>query len=187
MNKEQFLVELSIQLKKIPKKEREEILFDYAEYFEHALHRGRSEQDVIDSLGSPKKLAKELMADYHFEKAKTTHSYPSLFRAIYTSIGLGFFNLVFMLGPLIAIVAVIFAMYTVAGTFILTPFLVIINMIWDQSLSQAMFNMFTSFILVGLGILLLVGMNKFSKAFFGWFTRYLESNFKIIKGERKYE
>ena len=41
MNKEQFLRELSNQLRKLPEEERQDILFDYEEHFQFGIEEGK--------------------------------------------------------------------------------------------------------------------------------------------------
>ena len=56
MNKEQFLKELEDLLQDIDATEREEALNYYRDYFEDA--GSEHEQEVIDELGTPEKVAK---------------------------------------------------------------------------------------------------------------------------------
>ncbi|WP_044640978.1 DUF1700 domain-containing protein [Risungbinella massiliensis] len=186
MTKDKFFAELEDQLRKLPKIEQEEILADYEEHFEHGRLKGRTEHEIATGLGSPKKIARELMADYHIGQAKENQSYPSLFRAFYTSIGLGFFNLVFLLGPFIAMLALIFSGYVVSLAFVLTPFASIASFIWVESIAEGFLNLFVTFVLAGLGLLIGVAMKHVSQKFLGWMTRYVQSNLNVIKGESKH-
>ncbi len=73
MNKEQFLRELSNQLRKLPEEERKDILFDYEEHFQFGIEEGKTELEIIKGLGSPKVIAKELLAMYRFDEMKKIH------------------------------------------------------------------------------------------------------------------
>ena len=61
MNKEQFLDELEKLLQDIDSIERDEALNYYRDYFEDA--GSEHEQEVIDELGTPEKLHKQLKRD----------------------------------------------------------------------------------------------------------------------------
>lgn len=185
MTKDKFFAELEDQLQRLPKSEREEILADYEEHFEHGRLKGRTEHEIATGLGSPKKIARELIADYHISQATENQSYPSLFRAFYTSIGLGLFNLVFMLGPFIAMLAVVFSGYVVSLAFVLTPFAGIASLAWEENMATGFLNLFITLVLAGLGLLLGVAMKRVSQKFLGWMTRYVQSNLRVIKGENR--
>ena len=61
MDKKEFLEQLSNSLGSLPKEERDEALLYYEEFFEDA--GTVYEQDVIEELGSPQKLAESIMND----------------------------------------------------------------------------------------------------------------------------
>ncbi|HHX56852.1 MAG TPA: DUF1700 domain-containing protein [Clostridiales bacterium] len=61
MDKKEFLEQLSNSLGSLPKEERDEALLYYEEFFEDA--GTVYEQDVINELGSPQKLAESIMND----------------------------------------------------------------------------------------------------------------------------
>ena len=62
------------------------------------------EEQIAGALGSPSQIAKEILATYHLEKVENTASAGNIMRAAWAVIGLGFFNLVIVLGPFIALV-----------------------------------------------------------------------------------
>ncbi|TCS93087.1 DUF1700 domain-containing protein [Hazenella coriacea] len=183
MNKVEFMNALKQQLQKIPEQERAEILVDYEEHFRHGLENGRTEAEIARSLGSPKEIAKELITDYFLVQAKTKNSFPSLTRAIFASLGLGFLNLVFVLGPFIGLVGVMFSFYAVAVSLLVVPLASLASLIWVSSLPEAIFNLSVGLVCTGLGLLLWIGMNRVTRFVFHWFIRYVESNLKFIKGE----
>ena len=73
MSKEQFLKELSSHLRKLPDEERKDILFDYEEHFQFGIEEEKTESEIIKGLGSPKVIAKELLAMYRFDEMKKIH------------------------------------------------------------------------------------------------------------------
>ena len=103
MNKEQFLKQLNDSLTRLSLEEREDILQDYEEYFEIGMEEGKSEQEISKSLGNPRQISKELMASYHLGQVEQTTSAGNVMRAVWAVIGLGFFNLVIVLGPFVAL------------------------------------------------------------------------------------
>ncbi|MER2000812.1 MAG: DUF1700 domain-containing protein, partial [Lysinibacillus sp.] len=74
MNKQQFLQSLEQHLQALPQEDQQEILRDYHEYFLAAEAEGKTEQQVIESLGSPKQLAKELLANHYVDVMEETPS-----------------------------------------------------------------------------------------------------------------
>ena len=65
MAKNNFLKELSKLLKKLPEEERIDILQDYEDHFAFGLEEGKTEEEIVKSLGSPSQIAKEILANYH--------------------------------------------------------------------------------------------------------------------------
>lgn len=181
MNKETFLTQLHAFLKKIPTNERQDILQDYEEYFTIGLLDGKSEEQIATSLGSPKTLGKELSAAYHLEQAETTVTTGNLIRAMWAVIGLGFFNLIIVLGPFVAFVGIIVAGWITGIGFTATPLLILLNPLLVPGTFE-LFDLFNSFIFCGLGIFITIGMLYATKAFMNGFIRYMTFNKKIVKG-----
>lgn len=129
MNKEQFLKQLNASLTRLSLEEREDILQDYEEYFEIGMEEGKSEQEISKSLGNPRQISKELMATYHLGQVEQTTSAGNVMRAVWAVIGLGFFNLVIVLGPFIALIGVVIAGWVSAIAFILAPLGALFNLV----------------------------------------------------------
>lgn len=72
MSKEGFLKELSSYLRKLPEEERQDILLIMKSTFS-LTRRGKTESEIIQGLGSPKVIAKELLAMYRFDEMKKIH------------------------------------------------------------------------------------------------------------------
>lgn len=185
MNKEKFLEELKKSLNRLPTKEIAEIVQDFEEHFRFAKEEGKSEEEVAELLGSPQQIAKELTATYHIENAGNTASTTNLLRAVWAVIGLGFFNLIIVLGPFMALVGMVFAGWSVCLSFILSPLLVLVNgLLYPKTFE--LFDVFSSFILVGLGISIGIGMFYGTRGLIRLFIRYLQFNIKFIKGGMKH-
>ncbi len=158
VNKEQFLRRLDQSLKRLP----------------------------AASLGSPDKIAKELLASYHLEKVEATATTGNMFRAVWAVIGLGFFNLVIVLGPFIALAGVVLAGWTSSVAFIVSPLLVLINLLLYPE-TFAFFDLFFSMMLSGLGLFIAIGMFFATRGFINGFVRYLQFNVKLVKGGMKHD
>lgn len=184
MNKNKFLSELKYQLRKLPQYEVDEILQDYHEYFTLAEMEGKSEQQIANGLGSPKQIAKELMATHYIEEMEKTNSLSNTMRAVWAALGLGFLNLVFILGPFIGVVGVIVGLWITGFSFIIAPILVLISAVIDLN-SFRLFDLFTAIIFSGIGIFVLIGVHYFTSFVKKATIRYLKYNVSIVKGADK--
>lgn len=182
MNKEQFLKQLNDSLTRLSLEERQDILQDYEEYFAIGMEQGKTDQEISASLGNPKQIAKELLATYHLGQVEQTTSAGNVMRAVWAVIGLGFFNLVIVLGPFIALVGVVLAGWASAIAFILAPAAALLNLIVS---SFQLFDLFFSLALCGLGIFMAMGMFVATRALTKGFIRYLKFNASLVKGGLK--
>ncbi|TCP67322.1 DUF1700 domain-containing protein [Baia soyae] len=184
MTKMEFLNELRSYLHKLPVSDQEDILSDYETHFEHGLGKGKTESEVIQSLGKPKLIAKECLADYYIEEERPERPSSRRFRSTYMLIGLGLFNLIFLVGPFIAFIAVVFSFYVTAIILCMIPLVALASFFIVEPI-EGVFSLFVSFICLGIGLLMWTGLNRFSKVVYQWFIRYIKSNYKIIKGEAR--
>ncbi|WHY14801.1 DUF1700 domain-containing protein [Peribacillus frigoritolerans] len=182
MNKEQFLKQLNASLTRLSLEEREDILQDYEEYFEIGMEEGKSEQEISKSLGNPKQISKELMATYHLGQVEQTTSAGNVMRAVWAVIGLGFFNLVIVLGPFIALIGVVIAGWVSAIAFILAPLGALFNLVLGNF---QLFDLFFALGLCGIGIFIAMGMFVVTSALTKGFIRYLKFNASLVKGGLK--
>ena len=187
MTKNHFLNELDRLLAKLPEDERRDILRDYDEHFANAQEVGKTDEAIIDSLGSPEKIAKELAAEYHVELARASGNLSdasSAVRAVVAAGGLGFFNLVFVLGPAMAVVATIFAIGLAGVAFVASPILLLVfTALRLQTFHW--FDFFSSLTLAGIGIFVSIAAYYMSKWTVQLTTRYLAFNLRIIKGDKQ--
>src|SRR5690625_7143202 len=108
MNKRQFLDELDVALIPLNSEERSNILRDFEEHFSIGELNGDSADRIAASLGSPQRIAKELLATYHIEKVETVTTRGTMMRSIWAVIGLAFFTLMIVVAPLIALIGIAF-------------------------------------------------------------------------------
>ena len=185
MTKNQFFQKLEASLKGLPADERKDILQDFEEHFTIGLAEGKTVEQISASLGSPQQIAKEMVAAHHVGKVESTATTGNIFRALWAVIGMGFFNLVIVLGPFIAVAGIIIAGWAVGISFIASPLFVLVNVIiYPQTFE--LFELFFSIGLVGLGLFIVIGMYFVTRAVTIGLVRYLKYNVSIVKGGMKY-
>ena len=187
MNKSEFLKELSRSLNNIPEHEKNDILFDYEEHFSVGLEAGRTEEEIAKSLGDPNTLSKQINVNYMIDKAEQKSTAGNIFRAVFASVGLGFFNLIFVLGPFLGLVGVLLGIWATSialsfsgvalflGTFFRSLLPYIVNIPFSFLVSLFLSIGFTS-----LGVLTVIGSYYLTKSFYMLTVKYLKMNLKII-------
>lgn len=187
MTKYNFLNELERKLARLSEVDRLEIMEDYESHFTFANGSGKSDEEVIISLGTPTQIAKEVLAEYQLElivdQADNDQTIGNVFRAVVAVGALGFFNLVFILAPAIAIYAVIFTLSLTALSLILMPIIFVIA-IFFTSQPFYWFDLFGSLAASGVGILMAIVMIYVTKFTIKLTLKYLKLNLKMIKGGR---
>ncbi len=188
MKKHEFLTRLETALSGLPEEERSEILADYREHFEMAMADGQSEEAAGEALGSPEQLAKQYRVRTLVARAEEEPSSRNLLRAIVATLGLGFFNIVFLLGPFLALCGLLVAFFAVAVALFVAGFAIIVG-----GLLSSVFTIFSGMALGGffLGVgfialsmaMMLIGL-KAGQLIYRLTLRYLQMNSQIIKGER---
>ncbi len=170
MNKQEYLSNLKLYLRKLPVKERQEAIEYFNEYFEDAGEG--NEQEVIDELGSPKEAASELIKNLLVESTdqivdnKSGFSWKAVMIAILaifaTPIGLPLFVcFIFLIGALIFLVlGALFAIVAIIGTgFILGGSILIsgLTMIFE-SIPAVLLLSGGGLALIGISILMAIGL-----------------------------
>ncbi|MHA6252877.1 HAAS signaling domain-containing protein [Oceanobacillus sp. CAU 1775] len=181
MTKKQFLYELKNALRNLPIEEQNDILSDYEEYFMIGIQDGKTEQEIAASLGTPEQLGRDLSVTYHVETVEDSASMGNFFRALWAVIGLGFFNLIIVLGPFIALAAIIIAGWAVAVFFTLSPIGVLINTAMYPEIFEP-FNLFTSLVLAGAGLFIGIIMLHITNWMKNLFVKYFKFNIRMVKG-----
>lgn len=185
MNKEHFIKKLRAATSKLPKDEQLEILQDYEEYFANGLLDGKAEEQISASLGSPKSIGKELSAMYQIEQVETNATIGNFMRAMWTVIGLGFFNLVIVLGPFLFLASLVLTGWVAGIGFIAAPLLVLVNVVIYPETFE-LFDLFSSLAFCGLGLFIAIGTFFATKFFMNGFIRYMKFNTRLVKGGLKY-
>ena len=195
MNKKEFLNNLSKYLRGIPREDEKDIISDFEEHFEMGKNEGRTEEDLSKSLGDPKALANQLKANIMVAQAEKETTAVNITRAVFASLGLGFFNLIFVLGPFIGILGILTGLFAAAigttaggitgllGTIFSPLFPEYFNMIVNPAV-----GIFASIGAICFGILFFIGDIYLTRGFFRLFIRYIKFNARVLTGrERKNE
>lgn len=192
MNKKEFLNKLSKYLRGIPRDEEKDIISDFEEHFEMGKKEGRAEEDIAKSLGNPKALANQLKAGLLAERAEKETTAANITRAVFASLGLGFFNIVFVLGPFLGIAGVLVGLFATAigtaaggitgllGTIFFPLFPEYFNMVINPAV-----GIFASIGLICFGVLFFIGDMYLARVLFRLFIRYIKFNARIVIGKEK--
>ena len=189
MNKKDYIKKLSSYLVGIAEEDRKDVISDFEEHFKEGLAEGRTEEDISGSLGDPRSLANQLKASILVNRAEKTTSAANITRAVFATLGLGFFNLIFILGPFIAIAGVLVALFACAIAFTATGITVFFASIFGPLFPQyfsVLINPAVAIIgsigLACLGILFFIGCIYLAKLLYRVFVRYIKFNLRIITG-----
>ncbi|MDD1719651.1 MAG: DUF1700 domain-containing protein [Methanoregulaceae archaeon] len=175
--------------KRLPPEEVEDILSDYREHFRMGRADGRSEAELCRSLGEADDVAREMVATHFVNKAGHTKSARNFSHAVLATLGLGLFNLVFVLVPIIVLAVLLAVIFLVGGAFIVfgpvafvlallqlagTPFFAL----WANPLAGILFSVG----ITALGLLLIIGNYYLANFFYRLGIRYLKWNIRVIRG-----
>ncbi len=190
MNKKQFLDQLTVNLRGIPKEDRLDIISDFEEHFKIGMEKGRSEDELSESLGNPKILAKQLKANVLVDQAEKTASATNITRAVFGTLGLGFFNLIFVLGPFAGITAVLFSLFATAVAIAASGITILVATIFGPLFPEFVgiivnpaVGIFGSIGLTCFGILFFIGDIFLGKVLYRLFIKYIKFNIRVIKGK----
>jgi uncharacterized membrane protein len=192
MNKQEFLTTLEQGLDSIAENERKDILYDYEEHFSIGLAEGKSEEEIASALGDARSIARQFNADYHVKQAEDSASVGNIVKAVVATLGLGFFNLVFVLGPFLGLAGIMIGLFAaaiaitiagVAGTMAIIAAPLFPSLVVDSGIFMNPAGIFFSSIgLIAMGLLFLIGNFYLAKLLYIGTIRYLKLNLRIIKG-----
>ena len=112
VNKDIFLSRLDSSLgDEITSEEKNDILYEYKQHFSTELINGKSEEEIASSLDDPKSIAKRVKVSVMINRAEGNTSNVKLLKAILTTCNFSFFNLVFILGPYLGLIGVLFVLF----------------------------------------------------------------------------
>lgn len=187
VNKKVFLETMELMLRGMSEDEKQDILYDYEEHFRIGLESGKSEQEISQSLGDPRVLARQYRAYTSVKAAEENTSANNIIRAVFAIGVLGLFNLIFVLGPFIGIVAIVFSFYAVAFACTLAGIIAAISTLAAPFISyiEVGINSFSAMCfstsVFTIGVLFFILSKYLTKIFFKYTLRYLNWNIKFIK------
>jgi len=182
--RDRYMLELESMLKVIPEAQRKEWLYDYYIHFQQAVENGQSEEDAARELGDPRSIANELLLVYRVDQAETNNSFGKLSRAVFATVSLGLFNIIFVLGPYMALTAVLIALWASSVAIGIAGIGIVFESLWNRTFTipQALsLGLITS----SITILLILGLKALTSAFYKMTLKYLKFNTRIVKGNNK--
>lgn len=180
MDQKTYLSKLKKHLKSLPKDEQVEVLEDYEGHFEYARSKGKSDAEIIKGLGDPQKVARETIVQYEITKADKDPSFNNLSKAVFAALGLGVFNLLFVLVPLLSFLFILAVLFSSSFFLILSP---VILLIQDGFTLAFLKETFSILGFIGLGILIFSISIKVSKLFYRLILKYLAFNLRKVRGK----
>lgn len=189
-----YFNEVAKHLSMLPEDESMSIIQFYSEYYDE---EGKTERDLYDELGTPKKFAKVLIGNYLSEndnpvifKEKPIKSIRWLLVGILASpillpfaialVAILFAMIVVVISLIFAFVAVILSLFAAGIAMIVSGFFVI-----GSSFFTSLFFIGAGFVGVGVSLLFLPLAIRFSKWSISMIQRCLQSIIKKISSKRK--
>lgn len=180
MSKADFFLQLRARLRGVPPEEQENILGVYEDLFRQAEAGGKSEEDIIRSLGFIPVPMEPLPP---VRNTRPPSSGRGGLRSVSAAFALLLFNLIFVLAPFITIAALLFGFSLVAVLFSFSLVWVVIGTGIPPTFQTLLLEIFTTMTLSGIGILLGAAMWKLNIAFWAVVKRYLALNLRLIRGD----
>ncbi|MEW9503087.1 HAAS signaling domain-containing protein [Jeotgalibacillus marinus] len=182
MNKNEYLHKLQHLLKKVPAGARKEMLNDYEEYFELGMKNGISEKKLIQELGDPYVIARALLVNNRKKHIEKDQTFSNIFKAVIATVSLSFFNVVFILGPVVGLIGVYVGLCAVAIALTLSPLAIIASIYFNGAFPSIAVNFFVAITLCSLGLLMSIGMMYVGKFLYNAVRSYIKLNINIVKG-----
>jgi uncharacterized membrane protein len=173
----------------LPRGELDDIISDYSEHFTIGKANGRTDEELWQSLGSPEDVSREIRVMHLVKKAEDIRSCKNIFHAVIATLGLGLFNLVFVLVPFIILVVLLFVIFllgivitfasVVGGVFSLLQLLGLSDFsVWLSPVA----GVFFSIGMVSTGLLMVIGDYYLARFCYHGGIRYLKWNISVITG-----
>lgn len=181
MTKKDYLNTLYYHLKRLPEQEKQDIVAEYDNHFIEGMQDGKTEEEIITTLGDPKVIAKELVADSAVSQVEETSSPRNMLAAILSVIALSFLNFVIVLGPVLMVLGFLVGLAIASIVMIGLPvFLLWANHFYDH-IQLITPDWFAAFGYFGLGLILYVLCFYLTKWTFILLIRYLKFNVNLVK------
>lgn len=190
MNAQQFIAELRKGLGGMAEAEKREILADYEEHFRMAAADGRSEEQAAQALGNPRVIGRSYRIDSMLDESREggAAGAKAVVRAVFASVSLTFFNILFVLGPLAGLAGGMIGLWAgavslpIAGlAAILSPIAVLVA---PQHVTlggvSPLFVLFAGIGVAALGLLAVIGMWQLTRLFIRMIAAYVRFNARIV-------
>ncbi len=180
MNKADFIKELEKRLKIMPKADRDDAITYFSEYIDDMEENG--EADICTLIGSPKEVAKDILADYAGKKIGEQKESKSMTDAgkVAVLIVLLIFSSPILLPLGITIFAVLFSLFAVGIGSLIVGAVSLPLAIFAPGFSEKLLSLGVSLTFLGAGALLTIAAIYLSK----WSALFIV---KIIKKMTKKE
>ncbi len=188
MNKREYLFQLERYLQGFPEGEVVDILSDYEEHFHIGISKGKTEEEISNELGMPREIAKTYRGNYRDDTTRAdNHNTNDNTRRLLIGLLLIFFNLVIVLGPFLAIVGLLLAVFVIGIGFIIGGFFAFIGsplvLLTPIPAPHILTSLSLGIGFIALGILGLILATYLSKLFIQLTVRYGRWNLNLINGQ----
>lgn len=191
MNREDYLRELVTSMKGLPEEEKKEIAADYDEHFRVGVSSGKSEADIAQELGNPRAIGRSIRIDSMLDDSGSRDT-SAVVRAVFAAMSLGFFNVVLVVGPFFALVAVVVSLWAVAAAIGLSGIGLVLGVaalpIFPGQLTTWGFNpafvLFAGIGFAAVGLLAGIGMYHLTKWVAMIIAKYVRINARIVSNRR---
>ena len=120
MTKEEFLKGLEKELNFLTDFEKKEVLQDQEEFIKEAMSQGKTEQEVLETLGSSKAFAESVRLEHKVKRIQEAPSTWSSVKESLTAVGILFglmpLSLLIIFGPGLVLLGLLFSWFTVSLT-----------------------------------------------------------------------
>jgi uncharacterized membrane protein len=183
MTRSEFIRELDSLLRELPDKERLDILASYTQHFLNGVKSGKSEQEIAEALGSPRLIAQEILADHRIYQANSDASVGNMTRTVIATVMLVFFNLVFVLGPFLALIGVLIGLYAASLALLIAPVGLLFPFVIPEASDHRTYMVFAGIASFGLGGMMAIGLFRVTGWLYRQSLRYLHFNLRLIRGK----
>ncbi|MBB6123983.1 DUF1700 domain-containing protein [Sphingobium subterraneum] len=111
MTRDEFLKRLRRGLEGMPAASIDDIMNDYEVHFEAAREEGRSDAEVVEALGDPGRLARELRLEAGIKRWEEVRTPSSAVGAVVAFLGLGALDILVLIPILLPVIGVVIGLY----------------------------------------------------------------------------
>ena len=185
MRKMEFLRKLDQELAMLGTKERDDVLNDYDEHFMAGYEAGKSDEDIINSLGTPEEIAQEILEDSNIEMPKQVEVLNQIEAPSQRNLGAFIMLLIFhaLVGfwVLLSVGILIGALFFTGVVMLSSPVLYMVAIPWQ---GFRLYEFFLGLLFSGCGYFLTLGMWHVGKAFGRFITDHIQQMNHLAGGRK---